>query len=214
MSQSQSNADHAATAAPDAADEQAFVDRLKAGDEGAFEQLLRERGPKLLALARRILPDESHAQDAVQEAMITVYRRIGQFDGRSRLSTWLHRVTVNAALMRLRKLKRLPERSVDELLPRFSWIGYRKGHRGPWRAEPHAVVEQGERKRLVHEAIASLPQTHRDVLLLRDIQEMDTAQTAAELGINEGAVKTRLHRARQALRELLDPHFAQPRTTN
>jgi len=158
----------------------------------------------MLAVARRILRDDHEAADALQEAFITAFRRIGQFDGRSRLSTWLYRVTVNTALMRLRKRKRLAERSVDELLPRFDGGGhYKAGSSDGWAAGPDNAVEQAELNGLVHEAIAQLPDTHRDVLLLRDIQELTTEQTADQLGIRPGAVKTRLHRARQALRQLL-----------
>jgi RNA polymerase sigma-70 factor (ECF subfamily) len=193
------------------ADETALIAGLKRGDNAAFERLVREHGPRLLAVTRRIARDDSDSQDALQEAFVTVFRRIEQFDGRSRLHTWLHRVAVNAALMKLRKRKRLAEQSIDDLLPKFSWIGYRKGPSDPWRSPPDDQAARQETRRIVLERIAELPETHRDVLLMRDIDELSTDQTATALGIRPGAVKTRLHRARQALRELLHEHMQEDR---
>ena len=187
--------------------EQSLIEGLQRKQPQAYEALLRDHGPRLLALAKRICRDDAQAQDAMQDAMIQVFRSIDRFDGRSQLSTWLYRVTVNASLMRLRKAKRLSEQSVDDLLPTFSWIGHRHGHGGAWRAGPADQAQREEMRQIVREAIAQLPETHRDVLLLRDIQQLSTEESAEQLGINVGAVKTRLHRARQALRELLDPHM-------
>ncbi len=195
---------------PPAEAEARLVEGLRQGDEAAFEELAREQGPIMLAVARRIVRNDPDAADVVQEAFVIVYRRIDQFDGRSRLSTWLHRVVVNTALMRLRKQRRLAERNIEDLLPVFSEAGHRapgKTKPGPWGEKPDAAVEKAETSQLVHEAIAQLPETHRDVLILRDIQELSTAESAAALGIRPGAVKTRLHRARQALRELLETHM-------
>lgn len=184
-----------------------LIEGLRRRDEAAFEALVRDHGPRLLSVARRVLRTESDAHDAVQEAFVAVFRNIDRFDGRSRLPTWLHRITVNAALMKLRKLKRLDERSIDDLMPKFSLMGHRKAAGPGWGENPLASAEQQENRDLVHAAIAQLPQTHRDVLILRDIQEASTDEAAVALGISSGAVKTRLHRARLALRELLDPHL-------
>ncbi len=193
-----------------------LVEGLRRGEPKAFEQLVRDRGGPMLAVAKRIVRDDHEAADAVQDAFITAFRRIDQFDGRSKLSTWLHRVTVNAALMRLRKQRRLAERSVDDLLPQFDSAGHRN-HAGKsgseWPQTPDQAVADAEMHAMLHESIAQLPETHRDVLVLRDIQEMSTEQAAAALGIRPGAVKTRLHRARQALRELLEDRLTQREET-
>jgi len=187
--------------------EAALVEGLRRRDEAAFEVLVRDYGPRLLSVAKRVVRKESDAHDAVQEAFVAVFKNIDRFDGRSKLQTWLHRITVNAALMKLRKIRRLDERSIDELMPKFDLVGHRR-HAGPgWGDNPEAAAAKEESRALVHEAIAQLPQTHRDVLILRDIQEASTEEAAGELGITPGAVKTRLHRARIALREILDPHF-------
>ncbi len=188
--------------------EAALVRGLRDGDNAAFERLVREHGPRLRAVVRRIVRDDAEANDALQEAFVTVYRRIDQFDGRSKLHTWLHRIAVNTALMRLRKIKRRGEVSIDAAQPRFNWMGYRRDAApGRWRDAPDDQVVRQEMRQIVLEKIAELPETHREVLLMRDIQELSTEQTAAALGIKSGAVKTRLHRARLALRELLDEHM-------
>ena len=101
------------------ADEAELVLALRAGDSAAYERLVRTYGNWLLAVARRILHNEEDARDAVQEAFLSAFRGLAKFDGASRLSTWLHRIAINAALMRLRSKRRRPEASLDGLLPRF-----------------------------------------------------------------------------------------------
>jgi len=188
-------------------DEADLVAAMKRGEDAAYEQVVREYGPRLLAVARRILRDEHAANDAFQEAMVSSLRSIDSFEGHAKLSTWLHRIVVNAALMRLRKRKRLSEVSIDATIPGFKDNGHRVDTGPAWKREPIDDLKQTEREALVHESIARLPDTHREVLLLRDIEQLTTQETADELGISQGAVKVRLHRARQALRELLDPHL-------
>lgn len=190
--------------APTAADERELVERLRRGDNAAYEQVVRDNGPRMLAVARRILTDESDAQDAVQEAFLSAFRNIAKFEGGSLVSTWLHRITVNACLMRLRKKRRLDEVSLEGMLPGFSPDGYVTKPTDTWTDRPTSM-EQAELRATVRTAIDKLPEHYRIVLILRDIEGMDTAQTASLLETTEAAVKIRLHRARQALRELLDP---------
>ena len=188
------------------AEEEALVAALRAGDEDAFESVVRTHGPRLLAVARRILRNEDDARDALQEAFISVHRSIGKFEGGSRLGTWLHRIVVNAALMRLRSERRRPVQSIESLLPTFREDGHQTTPSRPWLEAP-SLAESLETRDLVRTAIESLPDDSRNILMLRDIEGLDTAETATMLGISKGAVKTRLHRARQALRTQLDPHF-------
>jgi RNA polymerase sigma-70 factor, ECF subfamily len=191
-------------------DESVLVAALKAGDAAAFEQVVRLYGGRLLLVARQILASDHDAQDALQDALLTAYRSISTFEGKSRLSTWLHRVTVNAALMRLRSRRRKREQSLDDLLPTFKADGHQE-HPGPaWNQTALAGIEQQETQAAIRACIDQLPDDYRTVILLRDLQELDTATVAELLGISEGNVKVRLHRARQALRTLLDPLFAQP----
>jgi RNA polymerase sigma-70 factor (ECF subfamily) len=195
-----------ATAPPEASD-LALVAALKAGDGAAFEQLVRQYGSRMLAVARQIVGTEEDAQDALQDTFLTAFRAIGSFEGKSRLSTWLHRVAVNAALMRLRSRKRKREQPIDDLLPQILSDGHRQNPGRAWNQTALAGIEQKETQALVRACIDRLPADYRTVLLLRDIQELDTATVAEALEISEGNVKVRLHRARQALRTLLDPHF-------
>ncbi|MCB9377338.1 MAG: sigma-70 family RNA polymerase sigma factor [Holophagales bacterium] len=187
--------------------ERAFVAALRAGDEGAYRRLVSDQGPRMLAVARRYLRDEEEARDCLQEAFFQAFRSLGRFEGQSRLSTWLHRVVVNCALMRLRRRRARPEESIEPLLPTFLEDGHAALPATEWRASAEELVASREVRDIVHRAIESLPETYRTVLLLRDIDELDTAETAAALGVTANAVKIRLHRARQALRELLAPHF-------
>lgn len=185
-------------------DERAFVARLQSGDAAAFETLVREHGPRMLAVVRRFLGNDEDAQDALQEALLSVYRGIHRFEGHSLLATWLHRVASNAALMRLRSRKRTDETPLDDLLPQYLDDGHQTRATAAWSHPVERLLERQETAELVRRAIDQLPETHRAILLLRDIEERDTDETAQLLGINAGAVKTRLHRARQALRTLLD----------
>lgn len=183
-------------------DERSLVRALRRGDEVAFESLVRLYGGRMLAVARRMLRSEDDARDAVQEAFISASKAVADFQGDARLSTWLHRIVVNAGLMRLRRQRRKPEESIDELLPHFD-------ERGNWAdvdqpcLTPFELLDQSETRAVVHDSIDRLPDSYRSVLVLRDIEELDTDETAAALGTSVSAVKTRLHRGRQALRTLL-----------
>ena len=193
-----------AVSAPD--EEAGLVAALRAGDEAAYERVVRPYSPRLLASARRILRNEEDARDAVQDAFLSAFKSLEKFEGQSLFSTWLHRIGVNAALMKLRSRQRKPERPVSDLLPKFLEDGHQANPAVPW--EPaDKLLERQETRELVRRSIDTLPDSHRTVLLLRDIEGLDTEQTAEQLGVSAGVVKTRLHRARQALRTLLDEHF-------
>jgi RNA polymerase sigma-70 factor (ECF subfamily) len=180
---------------------------MQAGDDDAFEACVRTYCARLLVVARRILRNEEDANDAVQDAFLSAFKGIGNFQGQARLGTWLHRIVVNAALARLRNLQRHPERSIEDLLPHFGEGEHQVEPPVPWKATSETLLQQQEARELVRRAICQLPESYRTVLLLRDIEELSTEETAQLLGTSPGVVKTRLHRARQALRSLLDPHF-------
>jgi RNA polymerase sigma-70 factor (ECF subfamily) len=189
---------------PPAPDETRLLERLRANDDAAYEELVRTHAGPLLAVSRRFLNSEEDAQDAVQNAFIAAFRSLDRFAGESRLSTWLHRIVINTSLMALRTRKRRPEESLDALLPRFTEQGVIVGPVREWKGTPEAVLQRQEARLKVREAIRRLPDLHRTVILLRDIEELDTAETARLLKITPNAVKIRLHRARQALRTLLE----------
>jgi RNA polymerase sigma-70 factor (ECF subfamily) len=189
---------------PPETDEQALVERLRADDEAAYEEVVRRFSPRMLSVARRLLTQEQDAQDAVQDAFLSAFKALHSFQGDARLATWLHRIVVNAALMKLRSKRRKPEAAIDDLLPKYHEDGHRRGN-GDWRVTHDTAVQTAEIKEQVLHAIDQLPDLYREILLLRDIEELSTEETAQQLEITEGAVKTRLHRARLALRESLDP---------
>ena len=184
-----------------------MIERLQAGENTAFEELIRAHGGRMLAVARRFLLVEEDARDAVQEAFVNAFRALEKFEGNARLSTWLHRIVVNAALMKLRTRRRKPEQSIEDMLPGFLEDGHMERPASPWRPEGRDALERAELRALLREKIHELPEGYRNVLMLRDIEELDTEETAQLMGISHGAVKTRLHRARQALRQLLEPHL-------
>ena len=193
--------------APSTPGEPTLLERLRAGEEQAYEELVRSYGGRLLAVARRFLPVEEDARDAVQDAFLSAFRGVHRFEGNAQLSTWLHRIVVNASLMKLRTRRRHPELSIEDLLPGYLEDGHFERPASPWRTEDLDPAERDELRELVLRSIHSLPEGHRNVLLLRDIEDFDTEEAAELLQISPGAVKTRLHRARQALRELLEPHL-------
>jgi len=187
--------------------EAGLLARLRAGDEKAYEEMVRRHGGRMLSVAKRMLRNEDDARDAVQEAFLSAFRSIDRFEGGSRLGTWLHRIVVNACLMKLRTRRRKPEEPLDPLLPDFLPNGHMARPAEPWREPSDVALERQELRALVLGQIARLPETYRTIVLLRDVEGLDTEEAARALGIGTGAVKTRLHRARLALRELLDPHF-------
>ena len=183
--------------------EAALVARLQDGDDGAYETLVREYGGAMLAVARRMLRNEDDAREVLQDAFVHAFRAIGNFRSDARLSTWLHRIVVNTALMRLRAASRRPEVLGDDLLPQFDDTGH---HRDPVRPLPltaEAALDSAQTRARVRACVERLPEQYRGVIVLRDLEEFNSAETATILGITENAVKIRLHRAHQALRTLL-----------
>ena len=202
-----------ATAAPqavsssDPAGDAALVERLRSGDPQAFEVLVREYSGRMLATARRFVGTDEEARDVLQEACLAAFRAIDTFAGAARLSTWLHRIVINAALMRLRRRRRRREESIESLLPRFDEGGRWAESASHWNTSSDVLLERRETRAMVRNAIDRLPVNYRSVLFLRDLEELDTGETASLLGVTPNTVKIRLHRARQALRTLLQQEF-------
>jgi RNA polymerase sigma-70 factor (ECF subfamily) len=188
-------------------DEATLAAGVRAGDEQAFETLIRTQGGRMLAVARRILGNDDEAREAVHEAFISAFRARQQFQAQSRLSTWLHRIVVNAALQKLRVRRRRAEDAIDDLLPRFLPNGDHVERFVAWTEPADETVARHETAERVREAIDQLPESYRTVLLLRDIEGLSTEESADVLHTTANAVKIRLHRARMALRTLLAPHF-------
>jgi RNA polymerase sigma-70 factor (ECF subfamily) len=169
------------------------------------EQLVRDNIAWMLKLAERLLGDRGLAEDAVQDAFISAFRGLDKFEGRSSLKTWLHRITVNAALTKLRQSKRRAEHSIDEDQPEFDQ--YECRIEAPWHylASLEDVIEKDDLRKRVNDCINTLPDSYRIVLQLRDIEGYDTREVAEQLEISEANVKVRLHRARAALKIRFEP---------
>ncbi len=210
------------SAADDVGDVGDDLAALQAGDDRAFERLVRAHIGRLHAVAMRLLQNPADADEVVQEAFLSAYRNLATFRGDARLETWLHRIVVNAALQRLRRRKRQvgadsPSSSsssghdgggeVDGLLPRFQANGYPEHFHRPWVQTTEELATRAETREQVRRMIDKLPDNYRTVLVLRDIEELDTSAVAELLELTPGTVKVRLHRARQALRNLLEHEF-------
>jgi len=184
-------------------DETTLVAALRAGENWAYELMIRQYGGRLLAVARRFVRSDEDARDVVQSAYLCAFRAMSEFEGNAQLGTWLHRIVVNTALMRLRSRRRKPEESIEELLPAFQLDGHHMEQFSDWSAPADVLIEREETRQTVRGCVDQLPEQYRSVLLLRDIEERSTQEVAALLDMTPTAVKVRLHRARQALSTLL-----------
>lgn len=177
------------------------VERVRAGEHALYEVLMRRHNQRLYRAVRAILRDEAEVEDILQEAYLAAYRNLGGFQGRARFSTWLTRIAVNRALDRRRRARVV---AVDPLRDR---AGQPREDAGPAVGDAEDPERQSARRelaRLLEEAIDALPEPFRGVYVLRELEGMDTDETADALGLERSTVKTRLHRARAALRRRLE----------
>lgn len=188
------------------ADEAALIDALLAGDKHACACMVKQHGSQMYAVALRIMGDPDEAEEVVQDAFINACGKMTSFEGRSKLSTWLYRITTNAALMRLRR-RRDDTVSLDE--PLEGEDGDKLPRQlGDWDIDPSRQALSSELRQVMEAAVESLPPSLRAAFVLRDIQGLSTQEAAEALDITESALKVRLHRARLALRERLAGYLA------
>lgn len=175
-----------------------IIERVRSGDAAAYEILMRRYNQRVYRAVRAILGDDADVEDAMQEAYIAAYRHLDDFAGRARFSTWLIRIAVNQALDRLRRAGRsLPFDPVaGEALERAAGVAALGD-------DPEQRAGDRELGRLLERAIEALPAAFRAAYVLRELEGMETAEAAQSLGIEEATLKTRVHRARQRLREAL-----------
>jgi RNA polymerase sigma-70 factor, ECF subfamily len=177
------------------------VARILAGEPELFEMLMRRHNQRVYRLIRGVLRNDAETEDVMQDAYVRAYQHLHQFEGRAQFSTWLGRIALHEALARLRRKSRFD--SLDELVENN---GDGMKFLGSKAATPEQQASQHEWQRLLETSIDSLPLKYRTVIVLRDVEEMSTAETAAALEITEQNVKIRLHRAHALLRKQL---FAQ-----
>ena len=181
------------------------IDEIHQGNPLAIEGFVRKNTAWMLSVAFRVLLDREHAEDAVQNAFIKIFNNLDTFKGHSKLETWMHRITINEALMLVRKRNRTKEHSIDELSPEFHENGCRIEEHWGVIENPEKLLQLSDTREKITQLIENLPDEYRHVILLRDIEELTTAEVAGLLGISENNVKVRLHRARAALKKLLEP---------
>jgi len=188
-------------------DELALVRAAKAGDMGAFEELVKRYDRNVFRIAQHITQNREDAEDVVQDAFLKAYGNLEQFQEQSKFYTWLVRIAVNEALMKLRR--RRPERTVsldqevqteEDSMPREV---------ADWSPNPEQQYSQAELRDILGKTIQGLPSGFRTVFVLRDVEGLSTEETAEALGLSIPAVKSRLLRARLQLRERLSKYFKQ-----
>jgi RNA polymerase sigma-70 factor (ECF subfamily) len=178
-------------------DEAALVERLRAGEPPAFEELVRRYQHRVFGVAVRMLGNAAEAEDAAQEVFLRVYRAVAEFRGEARLSTWLYAITSRVCLTRLGTGERQLVREGEETLTRLA-----NGE-----ATPGAALERSELAAALHRAIAELPEERRIVVVLRDLEGLAYEEIAGALDLPLGTVRSRLHRARMDLKEKLERFF-------
>jgi RNA polymerase sigma-70 factor, ECF subfamily len=178
----------------------------------SVEEVFRRFAPRVYHLARRILGNEADAQDVTQDVMVQVIRKLDTFRGDSAFPTWLHRVTVNAALAHRRRAVNRHEQASGDGLEQLPQDHTPASQPRPWFVEPDRPVLDDERQAQIETAIAGLPDSYREVFVLADVEQLSNADIAELLGLNLPAVKSRLHRARLMMRDRLAPYFEEART--
>jgi len=186
-------------------DESALVAQAKAGDQNAFAELVNRYERKIYRLAKNITRNDEDAEDVLQDAFLKAYTHLDNFKGDSKFYTWIVRIAVNEALMRLRKRKTDRSVPLDEPVE----LGEETVTReiAVWEDNPEQRYSKEEWRHILDEAVEELKPDFRTVFVLRDIEELSTEETAETLGISVPAVKSRLLRARLALREKLTRQF-------
>jgi RNA polymerase sigma-70 factor (ECF subfamily) len=186
------------------ASEAECIRRILGGEKHLFHELIQPCERPIYFLLYSLLRSEAEAEDAAQETAIKVYRNLHLFRGESKFRTWVLSIARNEGLGRLRKAETRREDSLDALTDGQSG-DFTPAILTSWREIPNEALEREELGSLLRKAIEGLPEIYRNVVLLRDIEELDVRETAAALGITEGAVKVRLHRARALLQRDLAP---------
>src|SRR6266571_6771587 len=193
-------------------DELTLVQAAKGGDVGAFEDLVKRYDRNVFRIAQHITQNREDAEDVVQDAFLKAYSNLEQFQGQSKFYTWLVRIAVNEALMKLRR--RRPERmvSLDEDVKTEEDSVPREV--ADWSPNPEQLYKQAELKEILSKTIQGLPPSFRTVFVLRDVEGLSTEETAEALELSIPAVKSRLLRARLQLRERLNKYFKKREKSN
>jgi RNA polymerase sigma-70 factor (ECF subfamily) len=182
--------------------EAGLIARILAGEKELFHDLIRPYERMVYLTLFSIIKNDSDAEDGAQEAIINAYRHLASFRGDAKFSTWLTSIAINEGRKRLRKAKGAAEDSIEEETEAHEG-DYTPAPLTDWREIPLEALERKELREALRVAVAELPDIYRQVFTLRDLEELNIEETAKALGINPGAVKVRLHRARMLLQKRL-----------
>ena len=186
-------------------DEAPFVAQARKGDDRAFAELVKRYEAKIFRLAQHITQNREDAEDVLQETFLRAYEHLDQFQGNSKFYTWIVRIAVNQALMKLRRRRTDKSVSLDETIDTGEDTVTREI--AAWDEDPEQRFSREELGEILDSAIQTLAPTYRSVFLLRDVDDLSTEETAEALGLSVPAVKSRLLRARLQLREKLTRYF-------
>jgi len=190
------------------ASDEELVARARQKDFAAFEELLDRYEDKVFRLAYRFVRNETEAKEILQDTFLSIWRKLDTFKGDAQFSSWVYRVAANAALMRLRAQRRHPEISTEELpVGYLDRVGQLPAVGENWAKRPDDQLQSEELRRHIQAAVDALPELYRTIFLIRDVEGLSTEETAEVLGISVPTVKTRLHRARIALRDAIGHYF-------
>jgi len=185
-----------------------LVHKARNGDYTAFEELVRRYQPRIFSHCYRMLKNYQDAQDCLQETFLKAYEKLDTFREESSFSVWLYKVATNNCLMRIRKNQSHPEEiHIEDILPRHRHDDL-SFEVPDWGADPEKIAINGELRALMDSSVLKLPEDYRAAFLLRDVEGFSTKDTAHILGLTDANVKSRLHRARLALRKQIAPYFS------
>src|SRR6266481_4613351 len=196
------------TGAPQDNSQAILIERVLRGEHEAFYELVRPHERTIYVIAFSILTDQADAEEVAQEAILKAFKALGQFRHEAKFSTWIIQIVINEARTRLRKYRKHLYDSLDESAQGDGEGDYLPRDFADWREIPSEAFQTSELRQALSKALTSLPPKYRQVLILRDVQHLSTAESAQLLGITEDSVKTRLLRARLMMRDELAPGFA------
>ena len=191
----------------DKATEEALVRDLQNGNLDAYDKLAEIYQKKIYGLSFNLTRNQMDAQDVTQEVLLTLFRKINMFQGKSAFASWVYRITVNASYMKLRSKKKEPNISIDELMPSFNSAGFQQEKIQDWSENTESLIFTKETRDVINKAVDLLPEKEKVVFLLRDVEGLSSEKASEILDLTVPAIKSRLHRARLFLRKKLSNYF-------
>jgi len=187
--------------------EEALVKDFQAGNLDAYDKIVELYQKRIYALSFNLMRNQMDAQDVAQEVLLTLFKKIHTFQGKSAFSSWVYRITLNSSYMKLRSKKKEPKISIDELLPSFNNTGFQQEKIQDWSENTESLLFTNETREIINKAVGLLPEKEKVVFLLRDVEGLSTEKVSEVLDLTIPAVKSRLHRARLFLRKKLSGYF-------